>query len=76
MVSIPQQHLGFKMQSCELPKIGDEMRKRRTETCSSAFQMTIASTGGSRVPHHQISDLTNLRDQVARTSEALFGNYH
>lgn len=40
MVSIPQQHLGFKMQSCELPKMGDEMRKRRTEMCSQKNDLT------------------------------------
>ncbi len=31
MVSIPQQHFGFKMQSCELRELGDETQKMRIE---------------------------------------------
>jgi hypothetical protein len=31
MVSIPQQHLGFKVQCCELRELGDETQKMRIE---------------------------------------------
>jgi hypothetical protein len=39
MVSIPQQHACFKVQSCELRELGDETQKMRIEMNSRKYQI-------------------------------------
>ena len=48
MVSIPQQHAGFKVQSCELRELGDEMQKMRIEMNLQKHQIDTKRVKGER----------------------------
>jgi hypothetical protein len=48
MVSIPQQHACFKVQSCELRELGDEVQKMRIEMSLQKHQIDTKRVKGVR----------------------------
>jgi hypothetical protein len=69
MVSIPQHHACFKVQSCELRELGDETQKKRIEMSLRKYQAWPRKVKTARKTNDSV--LTHCPDVSAANRNAL-----